>query len=165
MPTPTYTPLATVTLGSNTSTVTFSNISQAYTDLVVMSASNATADSWILFRANPDTFQHNYKTLHSRAQFGSYTRTALNVAQVQTNTDSSGSTLRRTHVVNVLNYSATSGSKHVMLRSSDSQSYLAYQGMYYGYFSDNAAITSVRFVCDGANFTAGSTFSLFGVKS
>lgn len=165
MPTPTYTPLATVVLGGNASSVTFSGISTAYTDLVLVSASNSTADSWLIIRANPDTFVHNYHNLFSRSGYGSYQSVVNNVAQVQTNINSSGSTLRRSTVTHVLDYNNTDRYKQIMVRHSDAQSYQSYQGMAWGHFNTTAAITSLRIVNDGGSFTAGSSFSLFGVKS
>lgn len=165
MPTPTYTPIASVTLGSNTSTITFSGISQIYSDLVISSSSNSNALSWVILRANPDTFSHNYINLFSRGGYGSYRTFASNVAQIQTNIYSEGSTLRRSTITHVLDYSRTDRYKQLLMRHSDSQSTYSYQGMAYGHFSTNTAITTLSIINEGSSFAAGSVFSLFGVTS
>lgn len=165
MPTPTYTPLATITLSGNASSVTFSNISQAYTDLVITSSSNSNALSWLLLRANPITFVHNHINLFSRAGYGNYTTSVTNSEEIVTNIYSEGSTLRRSTITHVLDYSRTDRHKQILMRHSDSQSNYSYQGMAYGHFRTNSAITSLTIVSEGSTFTAGSSFSLFGVKS
>jgi len=55
MPTPTYTPLATVTLGSSAATVTFSSIPATYRDIVLIYDVLATSNSTMSFRVNGST--------------------------------------------------------------------------------------------------------------
>jgi len=62
MPTPTYTPLATVTLGSATSSVTFSSIPATYRDLILIFDGTRTGNNNVQYRFNSDTGT-NYSTV------------------------------------------------------------------------------------------------------
>jgi len=51
----TYEPIATTTLGSNQTTITFSSIPSTYTDLVIVSNMGTTTASYPFIRFNGDT--------------------------------------------------------------------------------------------------------------
>ena len=58
----TYTPITSTTLGSNTASVTFSSISSAYTDLVLVVAGALDGANWVpTLQFNSDTGT-NYST-------------------------------------------------------------------------------------------------------
>ena len=64
MPTPTYTPLANITLGSNATSVTFSSIAAGYRDYIIVATGTVTVeDGGPVFLLNGDTGQ-NYPTIY-----------------------------------------------------------------------------------------------------
>ena len=69
MPTPTYTPLATVTLGTAASSVTFSSIPATYRDLILVVNATTSADGIPSLRFNGDS-GNNYSE-HGLSSTGS----------------------------------------------------------------------------------------------
>jgi hypothetical protein len=67
MPTPTYIPLATVTLGSADSSVTFSSIPATYRDLILVLNGTRSTTSGVRARANADAGA-NYPMVYMDAE-------------------------------------------------------------------------------------------------
>jgi hypothetical protein len=166
MPTNTYVALATQTLGSSTSTVTFSSINQGYTDLVLViaNAQNLTGNSDVLMRFNSDSGS-NYS------------------ATVLTGDGSSASSARRTNSTSVIlnyfnflnsspatqfnvsiqNYSNATTNKTVLIRSNRAAS--ATEAIVGIWRATPAAITQIDLTLSSSQFAAGSTFSLYGIAA
>ena len=159
MPT-TYTPIATQTLGSAASSVTFSSISGTYTDLRIIYATTASGDAGNYLRFNSDTGSN-------------YSRTGLygNGSSAGSNRDTNAtgiygpftmSSAITSNTIDIMNYSNTTTNKTCLVRAgAANNSTLASVGLW----RSTAAITSVSITCDGANFTSGSTFTLYGIKA
>jgi hypothetical protein len=165
VPTPTYTALATVTLGTAAASVTFSSIPATYRDLILISfAKSVSSDSNIRARFNSDTGS-NYSYVRmigtgSAASSDSTTTTGLQVGR-QTNTGESGFGMGIAHI---MDYSATDKHKTVLVRSDNASA--ATVGLA-GRWANTAAITSIVLASfeTATNFAAGSTFSLYAVIS
>jgi hypothetical protein len=160
----TYEPIATTTLGSATSSVTFSSISGNYTDLVLIvegaMASGSTSNFVMQF--NSDTGSNtNYSSTRMLGD-GVAASTARNtnfsyamIGDIDTN--------RFTSINHIMNYANTSTYKTVLSRTGAAGSYL---GAYVSLWRSTAAITSVVLKKDGGgNFVSGSTFTLYGIKA
>lgn len=168
MPQATYTPLATITLSSNQSTVTFSNLpSSGYRDLVLVAEclSNTTSGSETTeITINSDNGA-NYSWVSAVWQSGgtpaSYSGSGKNFARV--NTQASSNTNRSIIIANFLDYSATDKHKSCVLRWSgiaESQN----PGMGATRWASTTAISSIRLsLAVGTAFVSGSTFSLYGI--
>lgn len=165
MPTPTYIPLANVTLGSSATTVTFSSISQTYRDLiVVINATRSIAGSnGIWLRFNGDTGTNYSRAL--LAGSGTGTDTFANDSQNYfwfvdyasiINTEAS------THIVNVMDYSTTNKHKTTLVRGNRAGSGV---DAAVGRWVNTSAITSIVFSQDSGGFAAGSTFALYGIAA
>jgi hypothetical protein len=161
MPTPTYTPLATVTLGSTTLSVTFSSIPATYRDLIIVFDGSTTATSaGGTLRYNGDS-ANNYSFV---AMFGTGSSAG---SDLNTTTNSSifnftTTTSKSTSVVQIMDYSATDKHKTALSRSGQANGYvLAYANRW----ANTAAITSVEVSVNAGNYAAGSTFSLYGIAS
>jgi hypothetical protein len=158
MPTPTYTPLATVTLGSSAATVTFSNIPATYRDLVVVfnGAQNASSTSYVM-RFNGDSAS-NYSFVlmagngsSSSSSSGTFTGAAPGViGTTQTNI-----------FYQVMDYSATDKHKTVLTRTDDPGTQTV---AWASRWANTAAITSLAIVSGNA-FIATTTVSLYGIAS
>jgi hypothetical protein len=159
MPTPTYTPLATVTLGSSASSVTFSSIPATYRDLVLvfvgLSTSSSSAD--IVIQVNGDG--------------------GNNYSRVQTNNAGSGLNAslpgfyplffrnsQAMFTINFMDYSATDKHKTALSRGNNND--LNFVTMMASRWANTAAISSMVLTIDNASsFATGSTFNLYGIEA
>lgn len=162
MATNTYTALATQTLGSASSSVTFSSIPSGYTDLVlVMSAkitSGGATNDRLQFNGDTGT---NYSTTvlyGTGSSAGSY-RLSNNSSIL---IDDVTSTNFNVNEINIQNYSNTTTYKTVVLRSSPSDSSVQAN---VGLWRSTAAITSLTILAGASTFVAGSTFNLYGIAN
>jgi hypothetical protein len=158
MPTPTYTPLANLTLGATASTVTFSSIPATYRDLILVIQGTGTAALSATIRFNGDT-GNNYNTIRALGT-GSST-----VADTQTNVSKMEqfafmTATQTTLLFNVMDYSATDKHKTVLARSGPADNSV---WMGAGRWANTAAITSMALITSTSTFASGCTFSLYGV--
>jgi len=161
----TYEPIATNTLGSNTTTITFSTISGAYTDLVLVcqiQKSTATG-TYLQMRFNSDTGS-NYSTTFlsgngtSAISWRDSNRTDINLDYYAAPQNNSW-TIRN---ISINNYSNTTTYKTVLNRAND-----ASQGTDAGVhlWRSTAAISTITLTMPSNDFITGSTFTLYGIKS
>jgi hypothetical protein len=166
MPTPTYTPLATVTLASAVSTVSFSSIPATYRDLILITnirtTKSATSDA-VFVRANSDSGS-NYTRVGmfgNGSTTGSFTGTESGYYLAVTgNTATSG--VFDMNILQIMDYSAADKHKTALLRESENQitTVLAEAQRW----ANTNAITTLTVVPQtGPNLAAGSTLSLYGV--
>ena len=158
----TYTPIATTTLGSGSSSVTFSSISGSYTDLILVANAACTATGqWIALRFNSDSGTNYSDTvLEGNGSTASSNRESnLNRAQFVYNsgTDSTYGTV----TFNIQNYSNSTTYKTTLGRwNYAGNATTAGVAMW----RNTAAITSVTLVSSGT-MTTGSTFTLYGIQA
>lgn len=168
----TYEPIATQTLTSAQSTVTFSSIPAIFTDLVlVTSVFSSSASGWGM-NFNSDVTSANYGYIVSDGQ-GSSVQTVRQTApgrlQIGGWSIATGSTTKPSiGITNIFNYSNTTTFKQALTRS---QVYNSTTGggidMFSGVWKNTSAITSIAISLDSVsyNFSAGSTFALYGIKA
>lgn len=156
----TYTPIATTTLGSTASSVTFSSISGAYTDLRIVYATTASGDAGNYLRFNSDSGSNYSRTnLYGNGSAAGSDRLTNQTGIYGPFTMSSAIT---SNTIDIMNYSNSTTYKTALVRAgAANNSTLATVGLW----RNTSAITSILITCDGANFVAGSTFTLYGVKS
>ena len=159
----TYESIATTTLGSAAATVTFSSISGAYTDLVLICAVKNTANNGdeVAFQLNSDTGSNYSRTRifgdGSTAQSGRASNTTKGALGINSTAQFS------TIIANFQNYSNATTYKTVVSRGSDASNYVS---AYVSLWRNTNAITSIVLLPDsGTTFTSGSTFTLYGIKA
>ena len=166
MPTPTYTPLANITLGSSAASVTFSSISQAYRDLVlVYEGRNTFANSGIVVRLNGDSAS-NYTWVvaygdGSITGSGSGTDTSLILSAGA----ASSTTVNANFIMNIMDYSATNKHKSVLSRENQITATYPDTSMYAQRWASTSAVTSISLSYQGGNIVAGSTLALYGIAA
>jgi hypothetical protein len=159
----TYEPIATTTLGTAAVSVTFSSISQAYTDLVlIVNAKGASGgDKALAVRFNGDT-----GTNYSQTRISGNGTTADSDSQPNEpfmDLGLSNSTVYNSDIYQIMNYSNTTTYKTALGRGNLADSRLR-AGV--GVWRNTAAITSVTVINGGSiNFIVGSTFTLYGIKA
>jgi hypothetical protein len=156
MPTPTYTALATVTIGTAVSSVTFSSIPATYRDLIVVfNGTVSTANDYYL-TLNGDT--SNYSMVRMLG-----TGSATSSMSASTREVGVAYTTQGNIITQIMDYSATDKHKTTLSRSNyPDQNLLAYASRW----ASTAAVTSVGFTIQGGhNFQTGATFSLYAIAS
>jgi len=163
----TYEPINTTTLTSAASSVTFSSIPQAYTDLVLISSPIATTDGMSLYvRFNSDTGSNYSRTTISGYGTSAGSTRHSNVTYIGSAWQVGGGTGGISpHIHNIQNYSNSTTYKTVIFRGNN----YPYGGLSevtaeVGLWRNTAAITSIN-VSYVSNFAIGSTFTLYGIKA
>jgi len=149
-----YIPLATVTLGSSTGTITFSSIPATYRDLILVC--QYTNDSNPVIRFNSDSgnnyaYVRMYGSGSSAASDSGGSEASIAIA---TGSASTG----QTSVIQIMDYSATDKHKTVLIRNGLASTFVNASA---NRWANTAAITSVLFT--QGTYGTGSTFSLYGV--
>jgi len=160
----TYTPIATTTLGSNSTAVTFSSISGAYTDLIlVTSAKLTTGSNDAIVRVNSDTATNYSNTILTG------TGSAASSARVSNNTkmylDNNGWVTSGEFNVSIghfMNYSNTTTYKTMLARGNNATSGV---DAIVNLWRSTSAITAIEISGNGGTFVTGSTFTLYGIKA
>jgi hypothetical protein len=163
MPTPTYTPLATITLGSSASSITFSSIPATYRDLVLVVNATIPNEGVPRARVNGDSGS-NYSRVDMYAEpSGVYSNAATQTYfdLGRSGTGFTGSLFMC--VINFMDYSATDKHKTVLGRNSDDNTRaLAATAQRW---ANTAAINQIQVILSANTYAAGSTFSLYGIKA
>jgi hypothetical protein len=164
MPTPTYTPLATVTLGSSASSVTFSNIPATYRDLILVMAifQSSGGDRNTNYQVNGDS-GNNYNLVYMDTYGGSPSSGATSnqpSALIEYHQSVSDTTPSVT-VVQFMDYSATDKHKTALHRFGAASPTV---GAYATRWASNSAINSIL-LTPNTNYLTGSTFNLFGISA
>jgi hypothetical protein len=157
MATNTYVALDKVTVGTATPSVTFSSISGAYTDLVlIVKATTLSANYNLRFNGDTGT-NYSYTSLYGDGTSTVSNRSSNNTVIGLTFT-SSGEPMSK---IQIQNYSSTNIYKGVLIRQDDaSNATMATVGLW----RNTAAITSISIISPG-NIPVGSTFSLYGIAA
>jgi hypothetical protein len=165
----TYTPLATQTLSSVAASVTFSSISGAYTDLVVISnIIPATTNNVSLIAAlNGDASSGNYSDTYMKGSGTSATsgrRNPTNRAILSETGIGTSTSTNSTIIAYFMNYSNTTTYKTILTRSSTTS--VGTEALVCLWRS-TAAITSIELTqaLSSNEFGIGSTFTLYGIAA
>lgn len=158
----TYVKVASQTLGSNSASVTFSNLPQNFTDLVLVmndKISSGEESPWIQF--NGDTGTNYSDTLlygnGTSALSGKHTSLATPYFGNTNATDFNN------QIVNIMNYSNNTTYKTVLTRSSMPARLVAATAVLW---RSTAAITSIKIGVSGtANYVTGTTFTIYGIEA
>ena len=156
----TYDPIATQTLGSAASSVTFSSIPSTYTDLVlIVNSSRTTSNDSVSLEFNGDTGSN-----YSRLLLYGTGSSALTFRESNANLIEIGiqDTSNCTNIFNVINYANTTSNKSVVARANATGVRVS-AGI--GVWRNTAAINSIKLATGGSTFIAGSTFTLYGIKA
>ena len=157
----TYVALATQTLGSAASSVTFSSISGTYTDLVIVANVSPTSSPYIAVRFNSDTGTNYSRTSLSGTGSGALSARASN--ETYGYVIPAAITGIGVAIINIQNYSNSTTNKTVITRWSDASNVVSAMVTLW---RNTAAITSVEVNTGGVStFATGSTFSLYGIAA
>jgi hypothetical protein len=156
----TYTPIASVTLSSAQSSVTFSGIPQTYTDLVlVVSTLGTTSVGETNIRVNGDS-GNNYSRTHMTGT-GS-TATSGRNSNIDIAIIGSYGSSNDVAIAHFMNYSNTTTNKTILARGGGASNEVKAQ---VNLWRSTAAINSITVYAGAGNFNSGATFNLYGVAN
>jgi hypothetical protein len=157
----TYEPIATTTLGSAQSTVTFSSIPATYTDIIAVINGKTTGPVSVDMRLNNDTStNYSFTRIVGNGSSASSSRGSSDT-KMQINSGSSD-TEREIIIMQLLNYSNSTTFKTALVRANNAgQSTSAFAGLY----RSTSVINRIDFLATGTTFVVGSTFTLYGIKA
>lgn len=162
----TYTPIASQILSSAASSVTFSNIPQTYTDLVlVCSPAQTTQDEGDLnFRFNSDTgSNYSYTRLSGTGSSAASSRaTNSSFIRFENNGYPSNILGNSNQIVQVMNYSNATTYKTALGRANSAETGLEAS---VSLWRNTAAITSITCFMNVGTLKSGSTFNLYGIDA
>lgn len=158
----TYEPIATYTAPSAQASYTFTAISGAYTDLILVAVSaNTSAATNMTIQVNGDTGSNYSRTRINGNGTNAISSRNSNQTRIY-NGDVGNTSVPSVNTVHFMNYSNTTTFKTVIGRYGEGD---IQTGAIVGLWRSTAAITSITINSDSNNFTAGSTFTLYGIKA
>jgi hypothetical protein len=154
----TYEAIATQTLGSTTTSVTFSSISGSYTDLIlVFSGAVGTLDNNnVTFNGDTGSNYSVTRLLGSGSAASSSRGSNLSAIQC-----GEIATSESNDIIQIQNYSNSTTNKTLIHRSNNTSQFVKAS---VGMWRNTAAITSIT-ITNGGTYQIGSTFSLYGIAS
>jgi hypothetical protein len=158
MPTPTYTPLATVTLATTAASVTFSSIPATYRDLILVSRPTTSNDVTTRLRMNNDS-SSSYSLIY---MYG-YSSGTLSGTVSGNYLDIAGSgTQGATSIAQIMDYSATDKHKTILARQVRGQNSVVAATAHR--WANTSAITSITIAGQPfSSWNTGTYFSLYGI--
>jgi hypothetical protein len=158
----TYTPITTQTLGSSSTSVSLNSISGSYTDLVLIINGNTGGNFDCYLQFNGDTgTNYSYTFLYGDGGAIASARSSNSSVVATGGLYTSGSG-KGTVIVNLMNYSNTTTYKTILTRSNSGSYVQARTGLW----RSTAAISSiVATMQSGDSYTAGTTFTLYGIAA
>lgn len=165
----TYEPIATTTLVSAASSITFSSIPQDYTDLIIVAnlrldSAVTTEDCDIRFNSDTGTNYSYTRVYGTGSATGSQRNSnAQQIRSLLCTGASSPSGSFAVNTVHVMNYSNATTYKTLISRPSNASDIVTAN---VGLWRSTGAITSVTLLrASGGSFVTGSSATLYGVKA
>lgn len=162
----TYDNIATTTLGSAASTITFSSIPATYTDLrLILTASFSSTGAALRLRFNSDTgTNYSFTSLYGN---GTSANSSIGTSTSYIPLDSDfgiPNTQWSLWTADVFSYTGSTNKTVLTTGQTDNNgSGIVYREV--GLWRNTSAITSAEVSLSGVNFTIGTTATLYGIKN
>jgi len=158
----TYTPIATTTLVSASSSVSFSSIAGAYTDLVLIGSGTSTASLQVKIALNASSVANYSWTGMSGNSSSAESYRTTNSTYIYPDYYYSFTTTNGFIELNVMNYASTNMYKTLVMRSGNAgTATMANVGLW----RSTTAVQSIDLTTSTSTFAAGTTFTLYGIKA
>jgi hypothetical protein len=162
----TYTPIATTTLGSTSTSVTFSSLG-SYTDLRLVTQVQATSGAYdITYRFNSDTGSNYSRTILTGNGTTAASYRSSNATYLRPNVDAVvNSSTWQFVTTDIMNYSNSTTYKTTLSRVNNGSTPAVEATV--GLWRSTSAITSIIVQLDvgAGTFQTGSTFTLYGISA
>lgn len=159
----TYEPIATTTLGSAASTITFSSISSAYTDLRVVLTATTDVGLSPTMRFNGSSSGYSVTSMDGNGATARSSRGSSRNAVFLGWQAITGTTLASLWTADIFNY-AGSTFKTCLCTASADQNGSGYVERNVNLWQTVDAITTIALLSTGGQFSIGTTATLYGIK-
>jgi hypothetical protein len=156
---PTYEPIATQTLGSPSTSITFSSIPSTYTDLILVVSGPSADTGGYGITLNGDTGT-NYSRIYLYANGSS---TASGITTNFTSLYQGGNGPLKMGIHQIFNYSNSTTYKTMFTRYGATTDYGTVA--FVGTWRNTAVVTSLSILNGGSGFSTGCMFTLYGIKA
>ena len=156
----TYEKIATNTLGSSQSSVTFSSITSSYTDLVIVIAGTSSSSGELYMRFNSDSGS-NYSFMQFYGQGGGAIGTDIRNNQTQGRIGSIR-TVANAVICNIFNYANTTTFKTSTSRDGTGS---VITNTFTNLWRSTSAINAIEFFPPSGTFSSGTVFTIYGIKA
>jgi len=166
MPTKTYLPLATVTTGSASSSITFSSIPATYRDLILVINGQLASNNTMGLRFNSDSGSNYLMVMmRDKSPTGAESLTETGTS-IYTNWSTARSGDRHQTIFQIMDYSATDKHKTVLSRNNYTDiTPLQRSETVASRWTNTSAITSMTLITGTNALSSGFTASLYGITS
>lgn len=161
----TYEPIATVTLGSTSSPITFSSIGATYTDLrLVLVGTNNSAGQYVFMRLNSDSGTNYSQTgiFANGTSTSAYTSPGSSLMGIVDNPLST--TIPNMQTFDIFSYAGSLFKTILMIGSTDKNGSGSSE-IAVGLWRNTVAITSVTLFPGSGTFNVGTSATLYGIKA
>lgn len=160
----TYEPIATTTLSSAASSITFSSIASTWTDLrIAFTPAGGSGANAVTVRFNSDTAT-NYSRTSLYGDGASATSTRNTSSTRITFAAAMQATYPEFYTLDIFSYSGSAYKTCLGTQSADANG-SGYTASIVGLWRSTSAITSIELANNGGNFAAGTTATLYGIKA
>jgi hypothetical protein len=163
----TYEPIATTTLGSAASSITFSSIPATYTDIrIILSAIGAAAGCYPAIQFNGDTgTNYSYTLLRGNGSAAASIQASNSARGFILNSSADiPTTFPALSTTDIFSY-AGSTFKTLLSSGSDDKNGSGEFNAYVNLWRSTSAINRIDLIGHGANFATGTTATLYGIKN
>lgn len=169
----TYEPIATTTLSSGATSVSFSSISSAYTDLYIVGQTGCSTTDYLTFRVGNGSVDtgSNYSYTYAEGNGSGATSgrsSSSSKFYVGATASIMNNSLDYSFYINIMNYSNTTTRKTVLNRIANNNSSFPGTTASVGLWRSTSAINIVTIspdTNDGRTLISGSIFTLYGIKA
>lgn len=163
----TYKLIASTTLTSDTTTVTFSSIPSTYTDLAIFVSGRCTISdnfrgSYISFNSSTSNFTGIY--LQGAGSGNGVSGSLARYVGANPAATATANTFGNKWIY-IPNYAGSNNKSFSVDSVAENNATAAFDELMAGLWSNTAAITSISFAHDSNDYATGSTFYLYGIKS
>lgn len=166
----TYNALSTTTLGSNQSSISFTSISQSYTDLLLVFRGGMATDTGYALSIRLNGATGGYDYIRHYGAGSSYTVDGAGTASQIYTLVPANNKLQSIFFFHIFNYSNTSTFKNVLVRNSSpgwtAGGATGQEATTFGIYKATGAITSLEIAPEfTANLLSGSSATLYGIAA
>lgn len=160
----TYEPIATTTLGSATSPITFSSIPATYTDLrvvLVCTTTSATQDVYMRFNADAGS-NYSSTNLSGNGSTATSTRETSTTRIIVNKEAYTNTTIPEMYTIDIFSYAGSTNKTCLMTSSGDNNGSGAVDRNV-GLWRSSSAINAIEFRLSAGSYNTGTTATLYGI--
>lgn len=162
----TYEPIATQTLGSAASSITFSSIASSWTDLrLIVTGTNVSGNQDVIIRFNSDTGSNYSFTYLNGNGSSANSGQATSLTNIQLNAGPGiSATIPYFASVDVFSYAGSTYKTTLGTMNNDQNGAGGIQAIV-GLYRSTSAISTLAVIGSGSNLQTGTTATLYGIKN